>query len=54
MATLYPMVAPLVSTGYIFGFFCFMMVLQLVWVKVMVPETKGIELEEMSRKLGIE
>ncbi len=54
MATLYPMVAAVVSTGYIFGFFCFMMVLQLVWVKVMVPETKGVTLEEMSRKLGIE
>jgi MFS transporter, SP family, arabinose:H+ symporter len=54
MATLYPMVAAVVSTGYIFGFFGFMMVLQLVWVKVMVPETKGIELEEMSKKLGIE
>jgi len=35
-------------------FFCFMMVLQLVWVKVMVPETKGISLEEMQKKLGIE
>jgi MFS family permease len=40
--------------GYIFLFFCFMMVLQLVWVKTMVPETKGVPLEEMQRKLGIE
>jgi MFS transporter, SP family, arabinose:H+ symporter len=54
MATLYPMVAAVVSTGHIFGFFCFMMVLQLVWVKIMVPETKGISLEDMSKKLGIE
>jgi hypothetical protein len=30
-----------------------MMVLQLVWVKCMVPETKGISLEEMQHKLGI-
>jgi MFS family permease len=37
----------------IFGFFCFMMVLQLVWVKTMVPETKGVPLEEMQAKLGI-
>jgi SP family arabinose:H+ symporter-like MFS transporter len=44
--TLYPSV--------IFGFFCFMMVLQLVWVKMFVPETKGIPLEEMQKKLGIE
>ncbi|HTI98066.1 MAG TPA: sugar porter family MFS transporter [Dongiaceae bacterium] len=39
---------------YIFAFFCGMMVLQLVWVKLMVPETKGVPLEEMQRKLGIE
>jgi hypothetical protein len=31
-----------------------MMVLQLLWVKFMVPETKGVPLEEMQRKLGIE
>ena len=39
--------------SYIFGFFCFMMVLQLLWVKTMVPETKGVPLEEMQKKLGI-
>ena len=31
-----------------------MMMLQLVWVKTMVPETKGISLEDMQHKLGIE
>jgi MFS transporter, SP family, arabinose:H+ symporter len=35
----------------VFGFFCFMMILQLVWVKFMVPETKGITLEDMQKKL---
>jgi MFS family permease len=40
--------------GYIFGFFCIMMVLQLVWVKCMVPETKGVPLEQMQEKLGID
>ena len=40
--------------GYIFLFFCFMMFLQLIWVKTMVPETKGISLEDMQHKLGIE
>jgi len=40
--------------GFIFLFFCFMMVLQLIWVKTMVPETKGISLEDMQHKLGIE
>ena len=37
----------------VFLFFCGMMVLQLVWVKMMVPETKGVPLEEMEAKLGI-
>jgi len=31
-----------------------MMVLQLVWVKLMVPETKGISLEKMHLALGID
>jgi hypothetical protein len=31
-----------------------MMALQLVWVLMLVPETKGVPLEEMSRRLGIE
>lgn len=37
----------------IFLFFCVMMVLQLLWVVTMVPETKGVPLEEMERKLGV-
>ena len=37
----------------IFGFFCGMMVLQLVWVAISVPETKGVPLEEMQAVLGI-
>jgi hypothetical protein len=28
-----------------------MMVLQLVWVLTMVPETKGVPLEEIARRL---
>jgi len=28
--------------------------LQLIWVKFMVIETKGVPLEEMQKKLGIE
>ena len=32
---------------YIFGFFCAMMVLQLLWVFLFVPETKGQSLEHM-------
>ena len=35
----------------IFAFFAFMMVLQLVWVLMRVPETKGVSLEDLERKL---
>jgi MFS family permease len=40
--------------GILFLFFCFMMMLQLIWVKTMVPETKGVPLEQMQKRLGIE
>lgn len=39
--------------GYVFRFFCGIMVIQLVWVKTIVTETKGVPLEEMQRRLGI-
>jgi sugar porter (SP) family MFS transporter len=35
----------------IFAFFGFMMVLQLVWVFTKVPETKGVSLENLEKKL---
>ena len=35
----------------IFAFLAFMMVLQLVWVLMKVPETKGVSLEELERRL---
>jgi hypothetical protein len=35
----------------IFAFFAGMMVLQLIWVLMRVPETKGISLEELEKKL---
>lgn len=35
----------------LFGFFAFMMVLQLVFVIFMMPETKGVPLEELEKKL---
>ena len=36
----------------IFAFFAFMMLLQLVWVLVSVPETKGVSLEALEKKLN--
>ena len=41
------------NAGYIFAFFCGMMVLQLLWAIIQVPETKGVPLEDIQRKLGI-
>jgi len=54
ITTVFPTVLANVETGFIFSFLCFMMCLQLLWVKLMVPETKGITLEEMEKKLGID
>lgn len=42
------------QASWIFLFFCLMMVLQLVWVRVAVPETKGVALEQIQRQLGID
>ena len=39
--------------GDVFLFFCGMMVLQLLWVKTLVVETKGIPLEQVQERLGI-
>ena len=36
----------------IFAFFTVMMALQLVWIIAKVPETKGVSLEELQKKLA--
>lgn len=43
----FPAMVEAFSPVTVFGFFCFMMVLQLIWVKVMMPETKGVPLEDI-------
>jgi hypothetical protein len=40
LTTFFPQMVAAFHPGYVFLFFCGMMVLQLVWVKWMVPETK--------------
>ena len=35
----------------IFAFFCVMMALQLIWIILKVPETKGVSLEDLQKKL---
>jgi len=54
LTTFFPTMVKAFSPGTVFLFFCFMMVLQLVWVKLFVPETKGASLEQLQHKLGIE
>jgi len=53
LTTFFPTMVQAFAPGYVFLFFCGMMVLQLIWVKTMVPETKGRSLEELQRDLGI-
>lgn len=53
ITTVFPGVVSAFKPGYIFLFFCAMMVLQLIWVRTMVPETKGVPLEEIQRQLKI-
>lgn len=53
LTTFFPTMVTLFLPGYVFLFFCGMMVLQLIWVMFMVPETKGVPLEEIQKQLGI-
>jgi len=53
LTTCFPLVVTSIAPGYVFLFFCGMMVLQLLWVKLMVPETKGVPLEKIQKQLGI-
>ena len=48
----FPSMVTMFKPQFVFGFFCFMMVLQLLWVKTMVPETKGRPLESIEHDLG--
>jgi MFS transporter, SP family, arabinose:H+ symporter len=54
LTTFFPKMVDAFPPGYIFLFFTAMMVLQLIWVKTMVPETKGVPLEQIQKQLGIE
>ena len=53
LTTVFPWLVGTFAPGWIFLFFCGMMALQLLWVRTMVPETKGVPLEELQRQLGI-
>ncbi len=57
LAAIIPSTIPYLFTnigpGYVFAFFAFMMVLQLIFVIFMMPETKGKSLEQLSAELSI-
>ena len=53
ITTFFPGMVENFAPGYVFLFFCVMMVLQLVWVRVMVPETKGRSLEAIQAQLRL-
>jgi MFS transporter, SP family, arabinose:H+ symporter len=54
LTTIFPKLVTAFPPGYVFLFFCGMMVLQLIWVKLMVVETKGVPLEQLQARLGTE
>lgn len=49
----FPMIAD-VSGGYVFAFYGLCMAGQLFWVLLLMPETKGVPLEQIQKKLEIE
>jgi sugar porter (SP) family MFS transporter len=51
LTTFFPQMVSAFPPGYVFAFFCGMMVLQLAWVTFMVPETKGVPLEQIQERL---
>jgi MFS transporter, SP family, arabinose:H+ symporter len=53
LTTFFPKMVTAFPPGYVFSFFAGMMVLQLIWVKTMMPETKGVPLEQIQKQLGI-
>ncbi|MBK9106840.1 MAG: sugar porter family MFS transporter [Saprospiraceae bacterium] len=53
LTLIFPKLVNILNPAIIFGIFCFLMLLQLFWIKMWVPETKGISLENMEKKLGM-
>ena len=54
LTSFFPKMVTEFAPGSVFLFFCGMMVLQLIWVKTMVIETKGVPLEQVQKRLGME
>jgi sugar porter (SP) family MFS transporter len=54
IALLMPYALSIFSGHVIFGFFAFMMLLQLAWVLFVMPETKGRTLESLAKGISLE
>lgn len=50
---IFPIAAKAFAPWIIFAFFTVMMALQLLWVLLLVPETRGVPLEEIQRRMGL-
>jgi sugar porter (SP) family MFS transporter len=48
----FPVIAD-ISGGHTFAFYALCMVGQLIWVLMVMPETKGLSLEEIQKRMGI-
>ena len=53
LPTFFPTMVTVLQPAQVFGFFCVMMAIQLLWVLFIVPETKGVRLEDIEQALGI-
>ena len=52
LTLLFPIAIANFDAGYMFGFFALMMVVQIIWCAIMMPETKGRTLEEIAESLS--
>jgi MFS transporter, SP family, arabinose:H+ symporter len=52
LTTVFPAVVTAFPPAYVFAFFTMMMVIQLIWVRTSVVETKGIPLEAIAERLS--
>jgi hypothetical protein len=54
IAFTFPYLSESVGGGHTFLFFCLMMVLQLLFVWRIMPETKGTSLEQIGKKVVVQ
>jgi MFS transporter, SP family, xylose:H+ symportor len=54
VSSIFPAIASALGGGAAFSLFFLCMVGQLIWVLKIMPETRGVPLEEMEANLGIE